>query len=81
MLEHLLGSGEPLTFMCVCVCFPPLGTTDDWHVGTHVILLLSLSSLGGGGKKEKMKRWEGIKCVIQTQLSGSVAMGGSEDRG
>lgn len=45
---------------------------------THVILVLSLSSLGGGGKKEKEKekRWEGTKRVILTQLSGSVAMGG-----
>lgn len=49
---------------------------------THVILVLSLSSLGGGGKKEKekVKRRGGTKRVILTQLSGSVAMGGLKTR-
>lgn len=68
MLEHWLGSWEVLGG----VYFPPLDTTCDWHVGTHMSFLFCLfSSLCGGDKEEKekmenadkMKIWEGIFSV------------------
>lgn len=66
------------------VCdFPPLGSTGDWHVRTHMSFLfcLFLHYVGVTGEKEKtlMKRWEGKQCVMLTRLLVPVAMAGSED--